>query len=179
MHDHDRHQENHQKVDHRIHDVDHDHRLDDRQNHDADLDHRLDDRQIHDGVHDHDRHHETRRVNHCGGHYHERQQGGSDEVLVVDQIQKRDEVYWNDLRYGNHRVNQNVNRPVDLDDDQNWGVRAFSQGYEQIADFVANINPRMQKTLTDSSVRVFHRIILAATYSPRRSTSKYHWRWRA
>jgi hypothetical protein len=75
--------------------------------------------------------------------------GGSDGVLAVGQFLTPVEVNWNDLRYGNHPVNQNVNRPVNLDDDQNWGVRAFGQGYEQIADFVANMNPRMQKTLTD------------------------------
>ena len=70
----------------------------------------------------------------CGGHHLEHQRVDLDEVQKADQIQRLGEDYLSDLRSGN----QNVNRPVNLDDDQNWGVQAFSQGYEQIADFVAN-----------------------------------------
>ena len=151
--DHGRHHENHQKVDHRIHDGVHDHHWDGHQNHDVvrGPGHHWVDRQNHDGVHDHDRHHENHRVNHHDGRHHERQRDGSDGDQAVGQCLKRVEVCWNDLRYGNRRVNQNVNRPGNLVDDQNWGVRAFSQGYEQIADFVANIITRMQKTPTASS----------------------------
>ena len=109
--------------------------------------HHLVDRQNLDAGPDHGHHHE----NHHDDHHLERQRGGSDEVRADGQFLKRVEVYWNDLRYGNRRVSQNVNRPVNLDDDQNWGVQAFRQGYEQIADFVANIITRMQKTPTARS----------------------------
>ena len=56
--------------------------------------------------------------------------------------------------------------------DLNSDARAFARGY-------GKPGPEMRKTPDRERSGVFLRLIPAATYSPRRSTSKYHRRWRA